>query len=78
MSDLQSHLNEIQTTLDDLTVEAALLRLCLEEQPRLSSLSPAHYQLLLRRLSDYISQHTMDLNALVPSALYPNKSSPPS
>lgn len=75
MSDLQSHLNEIQTTLDDLTVEAALLRLCLEERP---ALSPAHYQLLLHRLSDYISQHTMDLNALVPSALYPNKSSPPS
>lgn len=78
MFDLQSHLNEIQTTLDDLTVEAALLRLCLEEQPCLSSLSPAHYQLLLQRLSDYISQHTMDLNVLIPAAFYPNKCSSPS
>lgn len=58
MSDLQSHLNEIQTTLDDLTVEAALLRLCLEEQSCLSSLSPAHYRLLLHRLSDlYLPAH---------------------
>ena len=78
MSDLQSHLNEIQTTLDDLTVEAALLRLCLEEQPHLSSLSPAHYRLLLERLSDYISQHTTDLNALISPALYPNKFFSPS
>lgn len=75
MSDLQFHLNEIQTTLDDLTVEAALLRLCLEDRP---ALSPAHYQLLLRRLSDYISQHTMDLNVLIPAAFYPNKCSSPS
>ena len=78
MSDFQSRFHEIQTTLDDLTVEAALLRLCLEEQPRLSSLSPAHYRLLLERLSDYISQHTMDLNVLIPAAFYPNKCSSPS
>lgn len=78
MSDLQSHLNEIQTTLDDLTVEAALLRLCLEEQSCLSSLSPAHYRLLLHRLSDYISQHTMDLNALLSPAFDPNKCASPS
>lgn len=57
---------DLQETIQDLTGEAMMLELYLhgQESSDLSHFPPEHRRRLLRRISDYITQHALDLNTL--------------